>query len=103
MVKKRRLKLQRILESYCNKVYFQPGANVTLTYPCIVYHVSDVSVDKADNLGYKSDIGYDVTYITRDVDSDIPIKMITEIPTSFFKASFISDNLNHTIFTTYYE
>lgn len=97
----RRKYIQNLLSKYSDHVYFQPGPNTTLVYPCIVYTISDHILVYADNRAYTSILGYDVTYISKDPEPDIPFKMIDEIPYANFKTSFISDNLSHTVFTVY--
>lgn len=98
-----RLNVQHKLEQYCSNVYFQPGENITLEYPCIVYNLADISSESADNINYLTHIGYDVTYITKSPLKDIPLKMVNEIPTTNYKTSYVVDNLYHTVLTTYYE
>jgi len=97
----RRTYIENLLNTYADRVYFQPAANIALTYPCIVYTIANHMVVYADNKAYTSVIAYDVTYISKDPEPDIPFKMIDEIPYASFKTSFIADNLNHIVFTIY--
>ena len=68
----RRLRLQEILEELqgSDAVYFQPGSNITMEYPCIVYNVDGLDTDWADNLAYNQTIEWQIIVIDRDPDND---------------------------------
>lgn len=84
-------------------VYFQPPESVKLKYPCIVYERSDVRTSSANNHIYLNHKQYTVTYIDEDPDSEIPDKLL-ELPYCSLNPGghFISDNLNHDVFTLYF-
>jgi hypothetical protein len=99
----RRLDLHEILATILGSrnVYFQPPATVTILYPCIIYHRSQINIKQADDSIYKYTIGYMVTVIDQDPDSLIPEKLLA-LPLCRFDRHYTADNLNHDVFTIYY-
>ena len=99
----RRYELQKILCRVLgsNNVYFQPPASVRMTYPAIVYSLSDIKADFADNVPYKKSKAYEVTLIDKDPDSKF-VDAILELPYCKFNRSYKSENLNHFVFLLYY-
>lgn len=93
-------KLCELLNS--KHAYFQPPANIKMTYPCIVYARSGMDQRNADDCLYNYITRYELTYIDPDPDSDMPELILRNFPMSKFDRSFTSDNLNHTTFTLYY-
>lgn len=79
-------------------LYFQPPESVRMTYPAVVYSLSNVPVQHADNMPYKLTKQYRITAIDKDPDSRLPDK-IMELPSIRFDRFFTSDNLNHWVFT----
>jgi hypothetical protein len=96
-----RTSLQILLETIADNVYFQPPSNVQMIYPCIVYERDMSSTDFANNGVYRQEIRYQITLIDRNPDSDIFSK-ISALPTCTFNRHFVSDNLNHDVFTLYF-
>lgn len=99
-----RVDLQRILENVVgvgHKVWFQAPTNTKLTYPCIMYTLSDKDVRKADNGMYKYMNQYECTYITRDPDDPV-VDALLALEYCEFDRHYVSDNLNHYTFTIYY-
>jgi hypothetical protein len=88
-----------ILES--NFVYFQPPANVSMQYPCIIYRRQDIRTEYADNRPFKHKIEYQVTVIDRDPDSIIPDK-IADLSLCSFDRFYVADNLNHNVFNLFF-
>lgn len=89
-------KLHSIMEE-CGetpKLYFQPPETVKLEYPCIVYYFNTFLNDYADNAPYHTRLSFTATYITRDYDSKVPIRMAKE-PMFRFDRQYTSDNLYH--------
>lgn len=82
-------------------VYFQPPTNVQLKYPCIVYNRNGGDGEDADNLSYTFTRRYQVTFITKDPDSDIPTKIKFHFPCRY-GSDYITDNLYHSNFDIYY-
>lgn len=82
------------------RAYFQPGPNTKLSYPCIVYHLNDISTNHADNRIYKKDNGYSLTLISKDPDT-VLVDDIMELSMIDYDRSFRIDNLNHWVFSIY--
>lgn len=98
-----REQLQALLEETLGSenVYFQPPANMTMQYPCIVYQRDLADTKFADNNPYHVMKRYQVTVISRDPDLDVPDK-IAALPRALFNRFFVADNLNHDVYTLYY-
>lgn len=98
-----RLKLQALLEEIqgSDAVYFQPGKNVTMEYPCIVYNVDDLQVLRANNSAYKEDVAYQIVVIDRDPDNETWRK-VGRLPKTSLQRTAVVDNLNHYYFNTYF-
>lgn len=102
--KTRRVELQHKLEKVPNvkKVYFQPPANVKLTYPCIIYN-RDGGISKfADNDPYNFRRRYTLTVVDPDPDSEIPDFIANHFRMCISDRTYISDNLYHHVFSLYY-
>lgn len=96
-----RLKLQSLLETFTENVYFQPPINVQLKYPCIIYKRDFADTKFADDKPYAHKLRYAITVIDPDPDSDIPNK-IASMPLSLFNRFYTADNLNHDVFHVYF-
>ena len=98
-----RLSLQALLEVIQgdDSVYFQPGRNVVMEYPCIVYNVDGMDTEWADNLAYKQEIQYQVVVIDRDPDNETWRK-VGRLSKSSFVRSEVVENLNHYYFNLYF-
>jgi hypothetical protein len=99
-----RLELQTLLEGVlgnADRVYFQAPPNNQMQYDCIVYAWDDTKTDFANNSPYRLTKRYQVTYITRDPDSSIPIA-IAKLPLSLMEQTYSRDNLHHYVFTLYF-
>ena len=94
-----RLKLQEVLEEIQgnDSVYFQPGPNIIMDYPCIVYNVDGLDTQWADNLAYKQEVNYQVVVIDRDPDNETWRK-VGRLSKSTFNRSEVVENLNHYYF-----
>ncbi len=100
----RRPQLHQLLKSLFNAtpyVYHNPPASVKMSYPCIVYKMSGIPDDHADNLRYFEHREWDVTVIDADPDSKLREK-VAQLKWCKFVRSFTSDNLNHYVFTLNY-
>lgn len=82
-------------------VYFQPPENVKLKFPCIIYEREGKSVRFADNDGYFEHMQYKITVVDRNPDSELPTK-IDALPYCRMSSHYVTDNLNHDIFTIYW-
>ena len=98
-----RLELQTKLEAVLgtNKVYFQPPASLTLTYPCIVYKRSGIKSLFGDNIPYSLSDEYTLTVIYKDPDSDL-VDKVAQLPKCKLDRTFTNDNLYHAVFTISY-
>lgn len=82
-------------------LYFQPPSTVKLKYPCIIYSLGEIDQTYADNLVYKTDKRYRLTFITSNPDSEI-IDKIARLPRCRFERPYTSDNLHHYVYEIYY-
>lgn len=103
----RRLELHEELCSNLGSrnVYFQPPASVKIKYDptgAIVYKIADRNDLKADDIRYRGMRRYEVTFITRDPDSEIPDKLLDYFQYIRHERSYPADNLHHDVFTIYY-
>ena len=98
-----RADLQVILEGILgtDKVYFQPPANIELSYPCIIYKRERFDRSFGNDRPYALFKGYQVTVIDRDPDSVI-VDAVAKLPMSRHDRNFAVDNLNHDVFTLYF-
>lgn len=99
----KRLELhEKLIEVLGEKnVYFQPPENLKISYPCIMYELSDFNFKYANNEKYKRVTRYSITLITRQPNMDI-VNKILDLPYSTFDRQYTSNNLNHYIFEIYY-
>lgn len=99
-----RLELQAIFEEILESrnVYFQPPESVKLKYPCIVYQRSRIDNQYASDTIYTQRDSYEVTVIDQDPDSDI-VRRVSMLPMCRHNRHFKMDNLNHDVFTIYYQ
>lgn len=98
-----RLQLQTLLTEILgsSNVYFQPPPTVKMRYPCIVYKRDDEVAEFANNLPYSRRKRYQVTYIDKNPDSDIPDK-IAALPLCSFDRFYVADNLNHDVYNLFF-
>ena len=95
------LELESLLGT--GNVYFQPGANVRLKYPCFVYNRINAFQPKANDKTYLFRPGYEVTYINPDEpDPTILERVSGHFYCCHYDRHFIADNLHHDVFTIYY-
>ena len=64
---KPRNKLNEILHTFCDNVYFQPPTGTKITYPCIIYDLDRPDATFADNAPYAIYDQYSIKYITRGI------------------------------------
>jgi hypothetical protein len=98
-----RLELQSVLEGLIGSknVFFQPPETVKLMYPCIVYKRGFGKTKFANDNPYNHKVGYILTIMDPDPDSDIP-KKIAQMPMCTFERHYTKDNLNHDIYNLYF-
>lgn len=100
--REQRLKLQILLEELLESrnVYFQPPSNLRMNYPCIVYELSRIQNQYADDLKYLKKVGFSVKFITRKPDDNMVLKL-DNLPFTYFETHYIVDNLHHYQYTMY--
>lgn len=98
-----RIKLHELLcEALGSRqVYFQPPESVKMKYPAIVYSRNRIDNEHADDGVYMQSSSYSITVIDKNPDSEI-VDNISLLPRCRFDRHYISDNLNHDVFTIYY-
>lgn len=100
----RRPQLQMMLETLFKRtphVYHQPPASVHLSYPCIVYKLTGIPGEHADNERYFNHREYQLTVIDTDPDSKLREK-VAELKWCRFIRSFVNENLYHYVFELNY-
>lgn len=100
----RRLKLQQELEELLGSrnVYFQPPESKKLNYDCIIYNRPNIEGMNANNNKYKLTDRYDVMFIYRNPDSEMPHKILEHFSYCSHNRHFVADNLYHDVFSLYY-
>lgn len=96
-----RSELQEILTVAAGKAYFQPPENLKMDFPCIVYQLSDLHTEFADNAPYARKKRYQITVIDADPDTDIFDK-ISALPMCSFDRFFTANLLNHFVFRLFF-
>ena len=81
-------------------VYFQPPQNTRLVYPCIIYKLSNLPVEWANNLPYRWTESYEMTYITSDANDSMVGRLISLRETRFVRY-YSADNLHHFVYVIY--
>ena len=99
----RRLEFHAVLESFLDggKAYFQPPPNLQMSFPAIVYGLDEQSSEHANNAPYILTDRYLVTVLDQDPDSIIPRK-VAMLPRTRWVRAFKQNDLNHTIYATYF-
>lgn len=100
---KKRSDLQAILENLMGvrPVYYQPPPTLLMSYPCVVYELSNGDTKFADNNPYKFEKRYTVTLIDGNADS-IYFDALTALKKCVFDRHYTTDNLHHFVFTIYF-
>lgn len=102
----KRLKLHDILCEIMNitepdgdrHVYFRPPSSVHMKYPAIKYDWRRIDNSHANNAVYMQTHSFEVIVIDRDPDSVYADKL-SKLPRCVFDRPYVSDNLNHFVFT----
>lgn len=100
---KPREELQSLLEKILGSrhVYFQPPESIRMSYPAVVYSLSNIRNSHADNHVYFQNNIYELTIIDYDPDSEIA-KAVSKLSFCRFVRSYKADDLNHFVFELYY-
>lgn len=83
-------------------VYFQPPETIKLSYPCVVYQLSSIDHQYADNKTYIGKRRYQATLITKDPADDRVDKIVDSFELCKFDRFFTANNLNHNVFVIYW-
>ena len=99
----RREELQAIFEALLGtpNVYFQPPSSKQIEYPCIVYKRDNADTAFADNVPYRYEQRYMVTFIAQSPSERTPLK-IAALPRCTNLRHYTVKNLNHDVFTLYF-
>lgn len=94
---KRRIELHNELCGFLGptNVYFQPPESMKLSYPCFVYSRNADFARRANNRLYLYEHNYQLTYITDDPETDMPLRLLRKFPKCRQGQPFVSDNLYH--------
>lgn len=83
-------------------VYYQPGPNVTLKYPCIIYRRGDIQPLYADNKTYLNRERYTLTIVSADPDNEIADNLLSHFSLITYTNRYVSDGLYHDTLEIYY-
>ena len=85
-------------------VFFQPGDNISLTYPCIVYHRKYSESNTANNFNYANNVAYDVQLISRggSEHENILRTILETFMNSRHDNEYETEGLQHSLVTVYY-
>lgn len=97
-----RLDLHSSLKKISDNVYFQPPANIKLTYPCIIYNKSGKSRRYSNDDIYYNRQKYQIMVIDVSPDSIVADKIEESFTYCSIDQYFTKDNLNHTTLTLFY-
>ena len=97
-----RLDLQKLLEFTLGSrnVYFQPPENIKMNYPCIRYTLSTMPVRHANNMPYKLNERYEMTYIDEDPDNEMYTKL-AKLPQCAMTRKYVYDGLHCYVYSIY--
>lgn len=98
-----RLELHEVLCSILGSrnAYFQPPASIKMKYPAIVYKRDTIVNSQANNEVYKQANKYQLIVIDQNPDSEI-VQKISKLSRIRYDRHYISDGLNHDVFTIFY-
>lgn len=96
--------LQNLFEEILGSknVYYQPPETIKLKYPCIIYSLSDIYTQNADDMHYMMQKVYNISVISRDPDNTLA-ESVMKLPRTRFDRRYVADNLYHDILTLYYK
>lgn len=83
-------------------VYIQPPTSKGMEYPCVLIARAQGNSAFADNNPYRHQPRYQLTGISTDPDSGL-YELLAALPRSTHERSFPADNLNHDVFTIFFE
>lgn len=96
-----RTELQAIFQVICPNVYFQPPADMQISYPAIVYEMDRADTKFADDLPFSVTKQYSVQLISQNPD-EILFDALAALPMCAHERHFVADNLNHEVFNIFF-
>lgn len=96
-----RIEFHNLLCTIASTVYFQAPPAHKMVYPCVIYSRDNMVKTSADNTMYLVNNMYQVTYIDKNPDSDVPMKIL-KLQNSKFTTQFVKDGFYHNVFNIYY-
>lgn len=98
-----RLELQSKLEELLGtrNVYYQAPESIKMSYPAIRFNKSTLLIRHANDSIYSKLTRYEVIVISQTPDHPV-LDSLLELPYCAFDRHYVSDNLNHDVFTLYY-
>lgn len=82
-------------------MYYQPPPSVLMQYPAIIYSLSSIENQHADNYPYITDKQYQIILIDKNPDS-IFVDGLNQLPYAKMIRTYAADNLNHWVFEIYF-
>ncbi len=93
--------LHDIMDPLDGKVYYNPPENTSLVYPCFIYKLADIYVQRADDGPYSLYDQYQLTFIHQDVDSPV-VRQLMQLEYIQFDRRFHASGLVHDVFVIYH-
>lgn len=93
--------LSPILHKICDNVYFQPGSNVHMTYPCIVCEFEGPEDRIADNRHYLTYGKYSLKYIHKSPSME-KFEEFHDLHNCSWDRRFIADGMYHDCWIIYF-
>lgn len=81
--------------------YFRGPESNKMSYPAIIYDLSAIATEYANDRLYKNMRAYELILIDYDPDSKLFDELLM-IPYCSFDRPYTADNLNHWVFTLYF-
>lgn len=98
-----RIDLDNLLRSILNSnnVYFQPPESIKMEFPCIVYKHNSYFTKSASNIKYLFKKSYQITYMDKLPNSDIPDKL-SKLSMCKHINTYVANNLNYYVYNLYF-
>lgn len=78
-----------------NNVYYQPPADISMSYPCVVYHFDDDVMLHANNSPYWKYYTFTATLITKNPVPTEFMAAMDDMDYASFDRHYTTDNLHH--------
>lgn len=92
--------VQEFFRSLCPNVYFQPPVNTEIKFPAIIYKLSDINRNIADNKVYSQNRIYEVVVLDPESESNIVDAMSENVKCKYVR-QYTANDIYHTIFEYY--